>query len=115
VRSRIAAIFVFAAFDGKRPAGFVSGYRFPSLTKECDVVYIYDVYVAPPTAGVVSGGNSWTACSPSAGEKAWPRPGSSADLDNPPAHRLFVGLGAKSHAEYIQFEFAFAPSREKES
>jgi hypothetical protein len=38
-----------------------------------------------------------------------------ADLDNPPAHRLFVGLGAKSHAEYIQFEFDFAPSREKES
>jgi ribosome-binding factor A len=40
-------VFVFAAFEGKRPAGFVTGYRFPSLTKECDLVYIYDVYVVP--------------------------------------------------------------------
>jgi hypothetical protein len=42
------AVYVFAAFDGERPAGFVSAYRFPSLTEERDLVYIYDVYVAPP-------------------------------------------------------------------
>jgi hypothetical protein len=70
----IAGVFVFAAFDGKRPTGFVSGYRFPSLTKGCDLVYIYDAYAG-----------AWIG----------------ADLDNQPAHRLFVGSGTKSHAGYI--------------
>jgi ribosomal protein S18 acetylase RimI-like enzyme len=41
------AVYVFAAFEAGRPAGFVLAYRFPSLTKACDLVYIYDVYVAP--------------------------------------------------------------------
>src|SRR5262249_1287324 len=39
-------VYVFAAFEGKRPMGFVSAYRFPSLAKQCDLVYMYDVYVA---------------------------------------------------------------------
>jgi ribosomal protein S18 acetylase RimI-like enzyme len=89
-------VFVFAAFDGKRPAGFVSGYRFPSLTKECDLVYIYDVYVAPPDRrrGI--------------GRKL---------MDRVLAERRREGVAKAwvGHAEYIQFEFDFAPSREEES
>jgi hypothetical protein len=27
-------VYVFAAFEGKRPMGFVSAYRFPSLAKQ---------------------------------------------------------------------------------
>jgi ribosomal protein S18 acetylase RimI-like enzyme len=45
------AVYVFAAFEGERPAGFVSAYRFPSLTEACDLAYIYDVYVAPADQG----------------------------------------------------------------
>jgi ribosomal protein S18 acetylase RimI-like enzyme len=101
-------VFVFAAFDGKRPAGFVSGYRFPSLTKECDLVYIYDVYVAPADRGRGVGrklmDRMLAECRSEGVAQAWV----GADLDNPAAYRLFAGSGAKSHAEYTQFEFDFA-------
>src|SRR5690348_16061440 len=44
-------IYVLAAFDGDRPAGFVSAYRFPSLTAACDLAYVYDVFVGEADRG----------------------------------------------------------------
>ena len=54
-------VYVFAAFEGTRPVGFVSAYRFPSLAKQCDLVYIYDVYVAAADQDRGVGPGSWTA------------------------------------------------------
>jgi GNAT superfamily N-acetyltransferase len=81
-------VFVFAAFDGRRPAGFVSGYRFPSLTKACDLVYIHDV--APTDRGRGVGRKLIDRVLASAEEKAWPRPGSatrSVSSSKRPSHR----------------------------
>ena len=66
-------IYVFAAFEGKRPMGFVSAYRFPSLAKQCDLVYIYDVYVA---AADQDRGVGRRLRSPNAARTALPRRGS---------------------------------------
>ena len=106
------SVYVFAALDGERPAGFISGYRFRSLTKECDLVYIYDVYVAAEdqTRGV-----GWqlmdsmiAECRRDGAAEAWV----GTDLDNEAAHRLFAAAGANSHMQYVQFEFDLASPRE---
>ncbi|MGB6346165.1 MAG: GNAT family N-acetyltransferase [Methyloceanibacter sp.] len=109
------AVYVFAAFEGERPAGFASAYRFPSLTQECDLVYIYDVYVAPADQargigrrlidGVIA------QCRWDGVTEAWV----GTDLDNFPAQRLFVAAGAKGTGqEYVQFEFDLDASDSEE-
>jgi ribosomal protein S18 acetylase RimI-like enzyme len=108
------AVYVFAAFADERPAGFVSAYRFPSLTAERDLVYIYDVYVAPADqasgvgrrlmAGVIA------QCRGDGAAEAWV----GTDPDNPAAQRLFMTAGAKGAGEHhLQFEFDLsAPGEE---
>ena len=103
------AVYVFAAFEGERRAGFVSAYRFPSLTEECDLVYIYDVYVAP--ADQASGvGRRLMESIIAAGRRdgateAWV----GTDLDNQAAQRLFMSAGATGAGQdYVQFEFDLA-------
>jgi ribosomal protein S18 acetylase RimI-like enzyme len=108
------AVYVFAAFEAGRPAGFVSAYRFPSLTKACDLVYIYDVYVAPTDQDRGVGRRLMDSiiaqCRKDGVAEAWV----GTDLDNQAAQRLFVTAGASSPGEdYIQFEFDLAASREK--
>ena len=105
------AIYVFAAFEGERPAGFVSAYRFPSLTGEHDLVYIYDVYVAPADqAGGIGRRLMESVIAQCRGDgvaEAWV----GTDLDNPAAQRLFTAVGAKEPAQrYLQFEFDLAAS-----
>jgi len=107
-------VYVFAAFEARRPAGFVSAYRFPSLTKACDLVYIYDVYVAPTDQDRGVGRRLMDSviaqCRKDGVAEAWV----GTDLDNQAAQRLFVTAGASSPGEeYIQFEFDLAASREK--
>ncbi len=107
-------VYVFAAFEAGRPAGFVSAYRFPSLTKACDLVYIYDVYVAPTDQDRGVGRRLMDSviaqCRKDGVAEAWV----GTDLDNQAAQRLFVTAGASSPGEeYIQFEFDLAASREK--
>jgi ribosomal protein S18 acetylase RimI-like enzyme len=108
------AVYVFAAFEAGRPAGFVSAYRFPSLTKACDLVYIYDVYMAPTDQDRGVGRRLMDSiiaqCRKDGVAEAWV----GTDLDNQAAQRLFVTAGASSPGEdYIQFEFDLAASREK--
>jgi ribosomal protein S18 acetylase RimI-like enzyme len=103
------AVYVFAAFDGERPAGFVSAYRFPSLTEEHDLVYIYDVYVAPADQARGIGRRLMDSviaqCRWDGVAEAWV----GTDLDNPAAQRLFAAAGAKGAGQrYIQFEFDMA-------
>jgi ribosomal protein S18 acetylase RimI-like enzyme len=100
------AVYVFAAFEGDRPAGFVSAYRFPSLTEACDLAYIYDVYVAPADQGKGIGRRLMDSiigqCRQDSVKEAW----AGTDLDNRPAQRLFLGAGASGEGQtYLQFEF----------
>jgi ribosomal protein S18 acetylase RimI-like enzyme len=109
------AVYVFAAFEAGRPAGFVSAYRFPSLTKACDLVYTYDVYVAPTDQDRGVGRRLMDSviaqCRKDGVAEAWV----GTDLDNHAAQRLFVAAGASSPGgEYIQFEFDLAASCEKD-
>jgi aminoglycoside 3-N-acetyltransferase I len=107
------AVYVFAAFEAGRPAGFVSAYRFPSLTKTCDLVYIYDVYVAPADQDRGVGRRLMDSviaqCRQDGAAEAWV----GTDLDNQAAQRLFVAAGASPGEEYIQFEFDLAATREE--
>lgn len=102
------AVYVFAAFAGDRAAGFVSAYRFPSLTEECNLAYIYDVYVAPAdqASGIGRLMDSVIAqCRRDGATEAWV----GTDLDNRAAQRLFVAAGASGAGqEYLQFEFDLA-------
>lgn len=105
------AVYVFAAFEGERPAGFVSAYRFPSLTKECDLVYIFDVYVAPADQAGGIGRRLLDSviaqCRRDGVKEAW----AGTDSDNHAAQRLFVAAGAGGAGqEYVQFEFDLAAS-----
>jgi ribosomal protein S18 acetylase RimI-like enzyme len=109
------AAYVFAAFEGERPAGFVSAYRFPSLTEEHDLVYIYDVYVMPADQASGVGRRLMdgviTQCRWDGVAEAWV----GADLDNPAAQRLFAAAGAKGGGQrYVQFEFDLAAAGGKE-
>lgn len=110
------AVYVFAAFEGERPAGFVSAYRFPSLTEECDLVYIYDVYVAPEdqASGVERRlmDSVIAECRRDGATEAWV----GTDLDNHAAQRLFMAAGATGAGQdYIQFEFDLAASGGEDS
>src|SRR5262249_52065521 len=86
-------VYVFAAFEGKRPMGFVSAYRFPSLTKQCDLVYIYDVYVAAADQDRGVGRRLMdrmiAECRKDGVAEAWV----GTDLDNRAAQRLYVSAG----------------------
>lgn len=109
------SVYVFAAFEGERPAGFVSAYRFPSLTKECNLVYIYDVYVAPDDQARGVGRQLMDSviaqCRSDGVTEAWV----ATDVDNPAAHRLYDASGASGHMQYVQFEFDLATPREEET
>ena len=101
-------VYVFAAFEGKNPMGFVSAYRFPSLTKQCDLVYIYDVYVAAADQDRGVGRKLMdrmiAECRRDVG----------TDLDNQAAQRLYASAGAHTPGEqYLQFEFDLAGASDK--
>jgi ribosomal protein S18 acetylase RimI-like enzyme len=109
------AVYVFAAFDGERPAGFVSAYRFPSLTKTCELAYIYDVYVAPAAQERGVGrrllDSMIAQCRKDGVAEAWV----ATDLDNEAARRLYVSAGARAPDEaYLQFEFDLAAPGDKD-
>jgi ribosomal protein S18 acetylase RimI-like enzyme len=109
-------VYLFAAFEGARPAGFVSAYRFPSLTKQCDLVYIYDVYVVPAYQDRGVGRRLMDSmiaeCRKDGAAEAWV----GTDLDNQAAQRLYVSAGAREPGEeYLQFEFDLAASSDKDS
>lgn len=107
-------VYVFAAFEGKRPMGFVSAYRFPSLTKQRDLVYIYDVYVAAADQDRGVGRRLMdrmiAQCHKDGVAEAWV----GTDLDNQAAQRLYVSAGAREPGEkYLQFEFDLAAASDK--
>jgi len=107
-------IYVFAAFEGKRPMGFVSAYRFPSLAKQCDLVYIYDVYVAAADQDRGVGRRLMdrmiAECRQDGIAEAW----FGMDLDNQAAQRLYVSAGSREPGEkYLQFEFDLAAASDK--
>lgn len=107
-------VYVFAAFEGKRPMGFVSAYRFPSLAKQCDLVYIYDVYVAAADQDRGLGrrlmNRMIAECRKDGVAEAW----FGTDLDNQAAQRLYVSAGSREPGEkYLQFEFDLAAASDK--
>ncbi|MGH6748202.1 MAG: GNAT family N-acetyltransferase [Methyloceanibacter sp.] len=109
-------VYVFAAFEDERPAGFVSAYRFPLLTRACQLAYIYDVYVAPGAqasgVGRMLMESVIAECRREGVQEAWVGP----DLDTEAARRLFISNGATDGAqEYIQFEFDLGVSDGEDS
>ena len=107
-------VYVFAAFEGKRPKGFVSAYRFPSLARQCDLVYIYDVYVAAADQDRGVGRRLMdrmiAECRQDGIAEAW----FGTDLDNQAAQRLYVSAGSREPGEkYLQFEFDLAAASDK--
>jgi len=107
-------VYVFAAFEGKRPKGFVSAYRFPSLARQCDLVYIYDVYVAAADQDRGLGrrlmNRMIAECRKDGVAEAW----FGTDLDNQAAQRLYVSAGSREPGEkYLQFEFDLAAASDK--
>jgi len=94
--------------------GFVSGYRFPSLAKQCDLVYIYDVYVAAADQDRGVGRRLMdrmiAECRNDGVAEAWV----GTDLDNQAAQWLYVSAGAREPGEkYLQFEFDLAAASDK--
>jgi Acetyltransferase (GNAT) family len=86
---RNPAVYVFCAFDADRPVGFVSAYRFASLTESAELAYIYDIYVVPThqARGIREG---WVG----------------TDLDHYASHKVFLAAGATEPGRaYLQFEF----------
>jgi hypothetical protein len=101
------AVCMFAAFEGERPAGFVSAYRFPSLTEECISSTFMTSTWRLPTRQAASGAGSWSASLPSAGGTARQRPGSARIWTT--KRRSFMSAGATGRGqEYVQFEFDLA-------
>jgi ribosomal protein S18 acetylase RimI-like enzyme len=102
-------IYVFAALDGERPAGFVSAYRFPALTEAHDLVYVYDVFVAESDRGKGAGRRMMDALIAQLRADGVAEAWVGTDLDNEAARRLYLSAGAVSGEQYVQFEYVFAP------
>lgn len=98
-----------------KASGLRASCRFPSLTKECNLVYIYDVYVAPDDQARGVGRQLMDSviaqCRSDGVTEAWV----ATDVDNPAAHRLYDASGASGHMQYVQFEFDLATPREEET
>lgn len=103
-----ARVYVFGAFAGERPAGFVSAYRFAALTAEIDHVYIYDVWVGPDDRGQGVGRRLMdaltAACRADGVAEGW----IGTDSDNIAAQRLYTAAGGREMGrDYVEYEFDF--------
>jgi ribosomal protein S18 acetylase RimI-like enzyme len=99
-------VHLYVAFDGERPAGFLSAYRFPALTFAGSRVYLYDVFVLPGDRGRGVGRalvDRLVADCRSAGvSEIWV----GTDADNVAAQRLYSGAGAKLEGDdFVEYAF----------
>jgi GNAT superfamily N-acetyltransferase len=101
---RNPAVYVFCAFDADRPVGFVSAYRFASLTESAELAYI--IYVVPTDQARGIGRRLMQSiiaqCRGDGIREAWV----GTDLDHYASHKVFLAAGATEPGRaYLQFEF----------
>ncbi len=103
-----ARVIVLGAFDGEAPAGFVSAYRFPSLTAELDQVYVYDVWVGPEHRGRGIGRRLMDALTALCRDEGIAEGWIGTDGDNIAAQRLYLAAGGtEAGRDFVEYEFDF--------